>query len=99
MARLDKLSTALARAREVHDRYTADQSVTSVINQLDYMIELEEGKRTDAQRLGEIILGILAIREIEPLDADLADMLCEVAEEGPRMQAEQRRARRNEGRL
>jgi hypothetical protein len=36
--------------------------------QLTYLIDLEEGRRTDRDNLKHVSIGILAIREIEELD-------------------------------
>ena len=60
-------------------------TIDSVIRQIDYLIDLETGLSTDRSRLKEIILGVQAAREIEPLDADLAEMLYTVSEQAQRM--------------
>ncbi|TDM06419.1 MAG: hypothetical protein C4K60_17835 [Ideonella sp. MAG2] len=43
--------------------------------QLEYLQELVDGRRQDAQRLYEIILGVYAAREFEALDMRFAEML------------------------
>ena len=71
---------ALRRAKELHSKYPDVQTIQSVIRQLEYLIGVENGSN-DKSRLGEIILGIQAAREIEPLDNELAELLYQINDE------------------
>jgi Tsi6 len=51
----------------------------SIKNQLIFIAELEEGKRTDVGRVKDIILGVQAAREIEDRDAEFAERLHEIS--------------------
>lgn len=51
----------------------------SIKNQLEYLIDIETGKRTDRDLLEKITLGNLAARELGP--GDLAEILFEVVDE------------------
>jgi hypothetical protein len=66
---------------ELQLQYPQDSTIGSVIKQLSFLVELERGDRSDAERLNDIIIGVLALREIEPLDSSLAELLYSVAEE------------------
>ena len=85
MNRLALFQDAHARAKALYKTYPELMTIDSVIRQIDYLIDLETGLSTDRSRLKEIILGVQAAREIEPLDADLAEMLYTVSEQAQRM--------------
>lgn len=59
----------------------------SIINQLDYLINLEIDKDTDRSKLAKINIGLITAREIEPLDMSLADKLYEVVNEIDKMKS------------
>ena len=50
----------------------------AIEKQLEYLIELDEGRRADFERLQEINLGLLAAREFEPHDMEFANQMYEV---------------------
>ena len=52
----------------------------SISIQLEYLIDLEEGRRSDRERLDDINIGVQTVREIEPDDI-LAPLLYQVCEE------------------
>jgi hypothetical protein len=81
MTRLEIFKTAQAQTNSLRSRYPDDTAVQSIITQLDYLIELEERKRNDRERLNDIILGVLTVREIEPLDESVAETLYKVVEQ------------------
>ncbi len=60
-------------------------AIESIMSQLDYLIALEEGTSSDRTRLKDITIGVLAAREIELLDMDIAEILHAVAGEARRM--------------
>jgi hypothetical protein len=53
----------------------------SVKVQLQYLKDLEDGKRQDRTRLKDINLGLTAVREIEGWDDELADLLHRISAE------------------
>lgn len=57
----------------------------SIHHQLQYLADLVEGRRQDRERLKDIIIGVLAAREIETLDAKYADLLHQVSGEVEKM--------------
>ena len=85
MNRLDLFKTAIFQVNELGSHYPSDAAFNSVRVQLEYLVELETGKRKDRERLNEIIIGVLASREIEPLNAAVADVLYEVVGEVEQM--------------
>lgn len=85
MTRIDLFNTALLQTNRLRSQCPNDSAVLSVFKQLEYLIELEEGKRSDTERLCEIIIGVLTVREIEPLDMLVADLLYKVVEEVEQM--------------
>jgi hypothetical protein len=80
MTMRELLVTALAGAQRLKERYPGDYAAASVVAQLSYLLDLQEGRRSDWARIGDLTLGILAVREIEPLDESLAALLYEVAD-------------------
>ncbi|MEI7038077.1 immunity protein Tsi6 family protein [Fulvimonas yonginensis] len=81
MSRIDVLLKAKAATEKLQERYPSDSSIGSILKQLSFLIELERGERSDASRLNEIIIGVLALKEIDPLAPDVAELLYSVAEE------------------
>ncbi|MCA3176002.1 MAG: hypothetical protein ING36_10765 [Burkholderiales bacterium] len=53
----------------------------SVIDQLQYLLDLEAGKITDASCLKTITIGQIAARDIDDFDSELADLLHDVSSE------------------
>jgi hypothetical protein len=88
MKRLKILNTAHVAMENLRAAHPHDAAVVSVCKQLDYLLELAEGKREDRERLNDIIIGVLTMREIEPLDQDAAELLYLVVEEVDKMKAE-----------
>jgi hypothetical protein len=85
MNRLALFMDARRKAQALHLKYPLLKTIESIIHQLDYLIELASGRSTDRSRLKDIILGVQAAREIEPLDLDLADTLYLVNEQVQQM--------------
>jgi hypothetical protein len=81
MNRIDLFLKAKAGAERLQQQYPEDSSIESVIKQLSFLVELELGERSDAVRLNDIIIGVLALKEIDPLDPDLAELLYSVSSE------------------
>jgi len=81
MTRSDIFQTALAQAENLRSRYPGGTAIQSIIIQLQYLVDLENHKRNDRERLDDIIIGVLTAREIEPLNEGVADSLYKVVEQ------------------
>ncbi len=67
---------------ECRKRLTAEPNfppLQSIEKQLEYLVELDEGRSADVNRLQDINLGLLAVREFEPHDMQFARLLHEVS--------------------
>ena len=84
-SRHDLFQRALARCRELLRKYPDDRPLLSISRQLEYLIAVDGGKESDRSRLSEIIIGVLAAREVEPLDEVLAELLHAVSQEASMM--------------
>lgn len=80
MDRVDFLQMVKSKAIEYQTRFSNDVTIESILKQLDFLIALSEGKRFDRERLADIIIGILTVREIEPVDYELAEQLYKVVD-------------------
>ncbi len=78
MNRIEIFDKALMELDKFIEKFPSNILVKSIRFQLKYLIELEEGKEKDRSRLSEINLGLIAVREIEGKDDDLAEILYEV---------------------
>lgn len=76
---------ALIKSKEALDKAPYMFPLESVIEQLKYLIDLEDGNNTDRSQLDTINLGQIAARDIEQLDANLADLLHDVSAEVTKM--------------
>lgn len=85
MDRLALFEAARTKAETLHVNYPEVKTVESIIRQIDYLIGLATGVLDDRSRLKEIVLGVQAAREIEPLDPTLAEMLYAVNEQAQQM--------------
>jgi hypothetical protein len=77
----DLLLTALRRCDEVAAKWGGGAPFPSVRAQLAYLVELASGRSSDRSRLGEIILGVQAAKEIEQLDESFAELLHEISDQ------------------
>ncbi|MGC8526963.1 immunity protein Tsi6 family protein [Acidiphilium sp.] len=68
------LAEALQRCESLLDGRSGLQPLVSIRNQLIYLQQVCAGT-AGPERLAEIILGLLAVREIEGWDDELADLL------------------------
>jgi predicted nucleotidyltransferase len=91
MTRLELFRTALERTEELERRYPDDRAVEQCAIQFRYLIALELGERNDRRNLENVNIGVLAVREIEPLDPSLADMIYKAVEEVELMKNEHQR--------
>jgi hypothetical protein len=75
------IQTAIDRTHTLKARHGANPLLDSVIEQLSYLLSLADGTCSDASRLKDINIGLIAVREIEGADDVLAGMLHELAQE------------------
>ena len=78
MNRLALFSEARARSEQVKLQNPSSRALSSIIDQLSYLINVEDGK-VDGSRVKDINIGVLAAREIEDIDLGLANQLHEVS--------------------
>jgi hypothetical protein len=78
MSDLELFRAALEATRELLSRYDS-VVLKSIIDQLNYLIDVETGKTKDTSRLANINIGILAVREVEDMDPDTAEQLHKVS--------------------
>lgn len=76
--KVEIFNKALVEINKYLQKYSSNIAVISIKYQLKYLVELEEGKEKDRSRLSGINLGLIAVREIEGKDDDLAEILYEV---------------------
>lgn len=88
MNRIELFEKAKVAMAELLAEFPEAEAATSVSNQLDYLISLENGSESDRGRLAEIIIGVLVAREIEPRSDEAADLLYQVVDEVDRMKRE-----------
>jgi hypothetical protein len=81
VTRLEIFEEALASTKCLREKNPPDAAFQSVFQQLEYLVQLAAGKETDATRLRDINIGLLTVREIEPLDMSVANQLYRVVEE------------------
>ncbi len=86
MTRLELFLSARQKAKAALARAPYMFPLESVIRQLDYLIRVEEGVEPDRGPLKTIDLGLVAARDLENFDRELADLLHEVSAEARRMQ-------------
>jgi hypothetical protein len=90
MTRIQLFRDALSRTMSLGRLHPANGAMLSIAIQLDYLIDFENGVHSSRGRLDDLIIGVLAVREIEPLDQSLAKLLCEVQEQVEHMKAERK---------
>lgn len=82
---------AHTRCLELLQTYPKSQPLLSCKAQLEYLQDLVDGQRQDAERLNDIILGLYAAREFEALDMAFAEMLYAVEDVVKTLKAERLR--------
>ena len=80
MIRRELFIKALDGCARFHEKFPNEKTIVSIIKQLQYLIELEDGICEDRKKLNDIIIGVLVVREIEVLDTSLAELLYQVDE-------------------
>lgn len=78
--KIQTLKTALMECKARLKSSPGFQPLMSIEAQLEYLIDVAEGRNLDRSRLNEIIIGIYAAREFETRDMQFANLLYEVEE-------------------
>ena len=60
-------------------RYPSCTACLSIYRQIEYLTAPEQGAYSDKSRLKDITIGVLAAREIEPLDENAAEIFHQIA--------------------
>jgi len=78
MNRLLLFKQTLEKCQERLKQSPDSQPLRSIEKQLEYLIDLEAGRRSDVQLMANLNLGLLAARELEPHDMELANLIYDV---------------------
>ena len=73
------IADAKRRTCVLTERFPGIRELESIRVQLDYLSDYAAGKN-EGERLRDINIGVIAVREVEPRDEELAELLYEVAE-------------------
>lgn len=84
-SRLKLFEDAKKKCVELQAIYPSNKALQSISHQIDYLIGVELNPNADRSRLGDIIIGVLTAREIEPLDEGVANILHKVSSEAKKM--------------
>lgn len=79
--RLFLFEQGLNRCRALLALHPDSPALMSIEKQIEFLIDLEKGLTSDVSRLREITIGVLTVREVEPLDGEVAKVLYQVASE------------------
>ncbi len=77
MTRIEVFQQALDGCRGLGQQFPDNPLLKSAQTQMQYLIDLEQGERDGGGCLSDINVGLIAVREIEGVDDDLADWICE----------------------
>ena len=81
-----QLNDALLRCKEAYKENPLFFPFESIIRQLEYLINVEEGKTKDFAFLKKIKIGWIAVRELDGFeDQDLINMLCTISKKAEKM--------------
>lgn len=77
--RLQLLKDGQAYCEALARQYPQIAALASIRAQIDYLLALVQGESSDRSRLGQITIGVLTAREVEPLDDDGVEILYQIA--------------------
>ncbi|MBA4124006.1 MAG: hypothetical protein H0X72_16305 [Acidobacteria bacterium] len=83
--RIKLFEKAIAAIQMLSKQYPMIEQFRSVKNQLAYLIDIESGRKTDCERLKDINIGLITVREIEDRNMDIANLMYEVTSEVEKM--------------
>jgi hypothetical protein len=76
----DKLAEALDKCKKAYHENPLLFPFEAIISQLEYLINLEKGKKVEYSSPAEINLGWIAVRELDGYDdEELINMLCSIS--------------------
>lgn len=78
MSDLELINTALSATMALSQQYPESRPVSSAVEQLEYLVTVENGSNADRSFLPNINLGLIAAREVDDMDPDVADLLYKV---------------------
>jgi hypothetical protein len=81
MTRLERFQTALDRCARLLAQYPQSRALVSIMEQLRYLIGVESGAVSDRSRIRSINIGVLAAREVEDMDQEVAELLHSISAE------------------
>jgi hypothetical protein len=82
MTNLELFKGALQRCEEYANIHPQEYPLWTILaDQLAYLVELEAGRRDDRERLATLCVGVMAAKNVEDRDMQLADMLYKVQRE------------------
>lgn len=83
--RIKLFEKAVSEIQMLIEQYPMIEQFQSVKIQLEYLIDIEEKRRTDYERLEDINIGLITVREIEDRNMDTANLMYEVTSEVEKM--------------
>lgn len=75
------IQLAIERTQALKAKLGTNPMLDAVVAQLTYLLSLADGSSSDASRLKDINIGLMAVREVEGADDTLADLLHALAQE------------------
>ena len=86
MKNINQLNEALSKCKDAYKKNPLFYPFASIIRQLEYLIDVEEGKTKDFALLKKIKIGWIAARELDGYeDQKLINMLCTISKEAEEM--------------
>jgi hypothetical protein len=79
MPREEVLTTALRRCEALILAYPQLATLRSILQQIQYLLALERGQTSNRNQLENIVIGVQAAREVEPLSDSAAESFHRVA--------------------
>lgn len=83
--RIKLFEKAVSEIQMLIEQYPMIEQFQLVKVQLEYLIDIEEKRRTDYERLEDINIGLITVREIEDRNMDTANLMYEVTSEVEKM--------------
>lgn len=78
MNTIELFNTALEACERYRVRYPEDPAILQIVPQLQYLVGLAQGTEKDRSRVAKLTIGVLTVREIAPMDEQLALLLDQV---------------------
>lgn len=86
MKRIELFEIALIKTEETFKKFPNFFVLSSAIDQLKYLLDMENKNIRDLSILKKMTIGQIAARDVDSLDANLADLLHKVSGEIRKMQ-------------